>query len=254
MTTTTTLVSEEQRRQYREEGWCLLERAIPEDLLELLRGSAQAAVDELDAELDRLGTDVRGITRRGERYFATHPSFAHPELYRFILSDLMAEVTQALLGPDVFVFFEQYVIKGADGGCSFSWHQDSAYVGFPHAPYLTCWCALDDMSEANGTARILPTSRGGARGLVEHRKDPDTNDLIGYDGDDPGDPVICPAGSIACFSSHTLHCSGANQTPRMRRTYLIQYSGEVIRKPGAVNPFGRCEPFLRGGRRVLRAC
>jgi hypothetical protein len=45
--------------------------------------------------------------------------------------------------------------------------------------------------------------------------DEDTNDLVGYSVDDPGDPVIMPAGSMACFSS-TLHRSGANTTDRVR--------------------------------------
>jgi hypothetical protein len=35
----------------------------------------------------------------------------------------------------------------------------------------------------------------------EHVRDKQSNDLVGYFGDDPGDPVIVPAGSIACFSS-----------------------------------------------------
>ncbi len=47
-------------------------------------------------------------------------------------------------------------------------------------------------------------------------------------GDDPGDPVIAPAGSIACFASTVLHRSGANTTDRFRRVYLAQYSAEPI--------------------------
>ena len=34
-------ITEAQRQQYREEGWFVLERAIPADLLELLRGQCQ---------------------------------------------------------------------------------------------------------------------------------------------------------------------------------------------------------------------
>ena len=41
--------------------------------------------------------------------------------------------------------------------------------------------------------------------------------MVGYFGDDPGDPVIVPAGSIACFSSTLFSRSGINATDRMRR-------------------------------------
>src|SRR5947208_2777756 len=64
------------------------------------------------------------------------------------------------------------------------------------------------MSEENGTISVLPFSRAGTREVIDHVKDPVLNDLVGYFGDDPGDPVIVPSGSIALFSSALLHRSG----------------------------------------------
>ena len=43
-------------------------------------------------------------------------------------------------------------------------------------------------TEENGTIYLLPASRFGNRELVEHVRDPVTNDRTGYFGDDPGDP------------------------------------------------------------------
>ena len=235
--------------QYREEGWCLLENAIPAEHLALLRGCCQRAIDDSNAEMDRLGTDVNGIDRRNSRYFSTQPSLKQPELMRFVRSPLMGAVCRALLGPEAFIFYEQYVVKAAEGGLHFGWHQDSGYVGDGHEPYLTCWCALDDMSEANGTISVLPFSRAGGCKLLPHTPDPETNDMIGYHGDDPGIPVICPAGSIALFSSFTLHRSGANRTDRWRRSYLVHYSQEIIRRYDG-QPWGRTEPVLVGGELV----
>jgi hypothetical protein len=51
-----------------------------------------------------------------------------------------------------------------------------------------------------------PTGAG-TRNVVEHVRDEETNNLVGYFGDDPGDPVIVPAGSIACFSTTVFHRS-----------------------------------------------
>ena len=61
-----------------------------------------------------------------------------------------------------------------------------------------------------------------------------------------GDPVLCPAGSVACFTSVTFHRSGWNRTPRLRRTYLIQYAGEDIRRRDG-SPWGRTERLIQGG-------
>ncbi|MGH2543708.1 MAG: phytanoyl-CoA dioxygenase family protein, partial [Ardenticatenaceae bacterium] len=154
----------------------------------------------------------------------------------FLFSDLMAEIVRATLGDTSYLFVEQYVVKAAEVGMTFSWHQDSGFVPSEHKPYVSCWCALDDMTEENGTIYVLPYDRAGTRGFIKHRRDEQTNDMIGYEGCDPGIPVIVPAGSIAVFSSTLLHRSGANTTPRMRRVYLAQYSSEPIMNESGTGP------------------
>ena len=52
--------------------------------------------------------------------------------------------------------------------------------------------------------------------------------MIGYTGEDPGDPVVAPAGSIACFSSTVFHRSGPNETDSVRRVYVAQYSSQPV--------------------------
>ena len=151
------------------------------------------------------------------------------------------------LGPDAFLFYEQYVIKSAEKGMAFSWHQDSGYVGYPHRPYLTCWCTLDDVSIENGTVSVLPYDRAGTRDMVPHTKDPVTNDMVGYFGDDKGVPVIAPAGSIAVFSSTVFHASGANTTDKMRRVFLAQYSAEVLPSADGTEALHYAEQFLKNG-------
>ena len=237
---------------YHEHGAVILPTAINAEQLALLRGSCKAAMDETDAKMDAEGTDVLGLNRRNNRYFSGQPSLTQPQLFDFIFSPLMEGICRDLLGDTVHVFWEQYVVKGPEGGMHFSWHQDSGYVSADtaHKPYLTCWVALDDMFEENGTIYVLPTSRLGIRSRVEHIWDKATGDQVGYFGNDPGDAVICPDGSIALFSSVTFHRSGWNRTPRLRRSYLIQYSHEPIVRPGTGVPYGRSEPFIVGGQRI----
>ena len=46
----------------------------------------------------------------------------------------MATLAQALLGPAVYLFNEQVVVKAPQLGDSFAWHQDSGYIRFAHRP------------------------------------------------------------------------------------------------------------------------
>jgi len=245
-------ITEAQKKQYQDEGFFLLERVIPAEHLQLLRDECQRFIDEMNAEMDRQGTDVLGISHRNKRYFVAWASKRSTQLRAFVFSDLMADICRATVGDEAYLYWEQYVVKAAEQGMKFSWHQDSAFgQTAPHQPYVSCWCALDDMSDANGTTYLLPYSRAGTRALVPHVKEEGTNDLVGYQGDDPGDIVIVPAGSIAVFSSVALHRSGVNTTDHMRRVFLAQYSGEVITTPEGSGPAAGDEHFLHHGQRVV---
>lgn len=241
---TNSVITEAHRRQYEEEGYFLLERVIPDEHLALLREECQRYIDAADAEMDRLGVTSNGLNHKGSRYFiAAYKQDKNPRLAEFLFSPLMRDLCLATLGPTAYLFVEQYVVKAAEQGLKFSWHQDSGYVGHAHRPYLTCWCTLDDVNEENGTVYLLPYSRVGTREMVPHIKDPETNDKVGYFGDDPGIPLIVPAGSIACFSSTVFHRSGFNTTDRMRRIFLAQYSAEPILKADGSGPWNLAEPF-----------
>ena len=245
-----TIVTDEQKQQYKDEGYFILERVIPEEHLDILRGECQRFIDLENRRMDEAKTDVCGINHRNKRYFVNNVCKQSERIPQFVFSDLMADICRATLGADAYLFWDQYVVKGAEQGMKFGWHQDSGYVGHPHRQYLTCWCALDDVSVENGTAYILPFSRAGTRDIVPHVKEEGSNDLIGYHGADPGIPVIAPAGSIAVFSSVTFHRSGANLSNRMRRVYLAQYSGNIIMDKEGRKPWGQTTDFVRDGKRV----
>ena len=92
-----------------------------------------------------------------------------------------------------------------------------------HEPYLTCWIALDDVTEENGAVSLLPYSRSGIKSYIKHIPDPVVNDQVCYFGSDPGIQMTAPAGSIVVFSSVVIHRSGPNLTEGLRRVYLAQY-------------------------------
>jgi ectoine hydroxylase-related dioxygenase (phytanoyl-CoA dioxygenase family) len=242
-------ITSEHVRRFRDEGFFILEKVVPPSDLETLRGECQRLIEERDREMDRLGVERLDLDHRGRRYFV-HAYGKSPAVRRFLLSNLMAQIAKATIGDNVFLFNEQYVVKAAERGMKFGWHQDSGFIGYVHPAYVTCWIALDDVTEANGTVYLLPYSRAGTRDVVEHVRDQETNDLIGYFGDDPGEPVIAPAGSMACFSSTLFHRSGPNTTDRIRRIYLAQYSTEPILNEDRSGLRHLSEPLLVDGEPV----
>jgi ectoine hydroxylase-related dioxygenase (phytanoyl-CoA dioxygenase family) len=242
-------ITSEHARRFREEGFFVLERVVPQSDLEVLRDECQRCIDDRDREMDHLGVDKLDLDHRGRRYFV-HAYEKSPAVRRFLFSELMAQIAGAALGGTVYLFNEQYVVKAAEQGMKFGWHQDSGFIGYPHRPYLTCWITLDDVSEANGTVDLLPYARAGTRDVVEHAHDEETNDMVGYFGDDPGDPVTAPAGSIACFSSTLFHRSGPNTTDRMRRVYVAQYAPEPILNEERSAPRHLADPVIIDGERV----
>ena len=242
-------------QRFARDGFAVLESVIDEATLAVLREECAVFVERTDRWLAARGTDVFGITHRGKRYFISNRYRESERMRRFVYGDLMRVITTAFLGPTVYLFNEQWVVKGAEQGMKFAWHQDSGYVNFrdpgnSHAPYLTCWCALDDMSRANGTISVLPHDRAGTRDTVlPHRHEPGTNDLVGYEGDDPGELLEMPAGSVAVFSSTSLHRSSANTTRRLRRAYLTQYCRVPIYSASG-DLWAQAVPFVADGRLV----
>jgi ectoine hydroxylase-related dioxygenase (phytanoyl-CoA dioxygenase family) len=238
-------------RRFRDEGYFVVERAVPAHDLEILRGECQRFVDERDREMTRLGVDALDLCHRGRRYFV-HAFGKSTAVERFLFSDLMAHTARAALGNTVYLCNEQYVVKGAERGMAFGWHQDSGYIPYPHVPYLTCWIPLDDATEDNGTIYLLPYSRAGTRDVVEHCRDEKSNDLVGYFGHDPGEPVVVPAGSIVSFSSILFHRAGPNTTNHPRRAYVAQYSAEPLLTKDRSRPRHLAQPLLIAGQRIIR--
>lgn len=237
---------------FQAEGFMVLESVIDEDSLRMLREECAYFVGYMDAFLDERGLTTLGITHRGKRYFIGMQYRASRRLAEFLYGSLMRSICTSVLGNTSYLFNEQWVVKGAEQGMKFAWHQDSGYVKFSdpqtqHRPYVSCWCALDDMSAENGTISVMPHSALGTENrILDHFREDGTNDLVGYDGDNPGVEIQMPAGSVAVFSSTSLHRSSANTTQNPRRVYLAQYSAEPI-KSSTGQLWGQAVPFVRDG-------
>ena len=75
--------------------------------------------------------------------------------------------------------------------------------------------------------------------------------MIGYSGDDPGEPLGMPASSIAAFSSTLLHRTRPNTTDQHRRVYIAQYTAEPLLNQDHSRPRHLAEPLLIAGQRPM---
>ena len=251
-------VTQQHKEEFNDRGFTVFKDVLDARTLSMLREECAYFLGYMDASMDARGKESFGITHRGKRYFISNLYRQSRRLPGFLYGSLMETLTRGLPGDTVYLFNEQWVVKGPEQGMKFAWHQDSGYVNFrdpgnPHVPYLTCWIALDDMSEANGTIYVLPHDVVGTRSnVLDHFVEEGTNDLVGYTGDEPGQRIEVSAGSIAAFSSTSLHRSTANTTPNSRRAYLAQYSRErVAGSSGEL--WGMAVPFVQDGANVYDA-
>ena len=245
-------VSQQDIDAYQSEGYAILPQVLNKADLEMLRLECAYFVGFTDSWMIEKGISVFGITHLGKRYFISSRYRFSETLHTFLFGELMRKITTAFLGPDVYLFNEQWVVKGAKEGMQFAWHQDSGYVKFrdpttQHNPYLTCWIALDDMSEENGTISVMPHSTLDTQArIIDHQVQEGSNDLVGYDGEETGVQIDVPAGSIAVFSSTNLHRSNANYTANPRRAYLAQYTAAPIyTQEGKL--WAQAVPFVKDG-------
>ena len=242
-------ITKEQVDQFEKDGFVILRNVISQEMIEKIQGECEWFIKEKDAEMDAKGVEVDEINHKGKRYFIAMRNKDSQPMQELLYGPEMEDITRNILGDNVYLFLEQYVVKAADKGMKFSWHQDSGYVTQKHEPYLSCWMPLDDVNEENGTVYLLSYDEAGTRTRIDHVLEKGTNDQIGYFGENPGVPAILNKGDIALFSSVCFHRSGSNNTNKSRRVLLMQYSKEPILKEDG-QPLYLAEPFVVNGKRT----
>jgi hypothetical protein len=102
----------------------------------------------------------------------------------------------------------------------------------------------------NGTIYLLPYSRANTREVVERVHDEETNDNVGYLGDDSGDPVSVTRSASPASRAPAFAAAGANTTDPMRRFYVAEYVAEPILDEERSAPRHLADPLLIDGQRV----
>lgn len=213
------MINQEQHRQLREDGFCIVENVLVGD--ELTR--AQAALDEAVERMrrqdkstydDRLDPNASSI--RVYNLPEHDPVFMH-----LLHQPVALDAVQAVLGPNILVsnFTANIALPGAG---SMNIHSDQALV-IP-APWNQPWAmnvvwCLDDIYADNGATRYLPGSH--------HFR---TFEDVPADAATRMRAFEASAGSFIAMEGRLWHTSGANITKdKQRRQMFAYYSMDFIR-------------------------
>ncbi|WP_339293970.1 phytanoyl-CoA dioxygenase family protein [Paenibacillus sp. FSL W7-1279] len=165
---------------------------------------------------------------------------------RGMLHPRILDVTEALIGPDVYALQSMLFLnppgKGGQG-----WHQDSCYIKTHPDTLIGAWIALEEVDEENGCLWVVPGSNhepvyppdgigGGNVHAVDAFEDLNSVQNVSHTDDNVNTlskvvagypspiPVILSPGDVLFFHSHLFHRSFPNRTSdRYRRSYVCHY-------------------------------
>lgn len=214
---------------YRDQGYLLLERVIPESQLKVLRATiadfieASRAVTTSNAifDLDRSHSAAEPRVRR-----LKNPHL-HAAIFRDLLaSDLILDPVAKLLGGSVRFDHSKLNFKHPGANAQIQWHQDWAFYPHTNDDLLAVGVYIDDCKPESGPLRVIPGSHKGP--IYDHHR----NGLFvgGVPDEALGDmperavELDGPAGSLTLHHVRMLHGSGNSRIDTTRPLLLFSYA------------------------------
>jgi ectoine hydroxylase-related dioxygenase (phytanoyl-CoA dioxygenase family) len=224
-------LTDEQRRFYFDNGYLLVESAVPENWLNRLRDATNEMIDRSreitisdsiwDLEKSHSPEDPR--LRR-----LTSPNDHHDVYWEYASSSLITDIVADLVGPDVKFHHSKLNFKWAHGGEEVKWHQDIQF--WPHTNYspLTVGLYLYECNHEQGPLVVLPKSH--KKPLYDQYND--SGQWTGcLSAEDAGKlnssravELSGPAGSLTIHNCRMLHSSMPNRSSIGRPLLLNAYS------------------------------
>ena len=228
-------LSENQVARYRDQGFLLLPKGLPEAEVTLLR--------EETAHLESQTSEADVMEGNGQAVRALHGCHLHnPTMARLVVLPELLEPAIQLLQSDVYVYQFKINLKKSRVGEAWPWHQDYTHWyeedGLPSPRVLSIAIFLDEVTKENGPMKLIPgthkerlsnTETIEASGWQsEHRADIRHSlpqEVIDAEARSRG--VVTPLGqpgAALIFDSLVLHGSESNRSTQDRRMLVITYN------------------------------
>ena len=166
------VLTDAQKSSYAKTGHLVLERHLPETILQDIR-----------AEIARFEEEARGMTASNDRLDLedSHTPEA-PRLRRIKLPHTISDVfrdlmysdhilgpARDLIGPNLRLHTTKLNMKSAGYGAAVEWHQDYAFYPHTNDDILAIGVIIDDMASENGPLMVYPGSHKGP--VYDHHVD-----------------------------------------------------------------------------------
>lgn len=234
---------------YEEEGYLLLERAVPESIIQNIRN-----------EIERFKEEARTMDESNERLdLEDSHSRSDPRVRRIKLPHTLSTVMKDLLysdhilgpardliGPDLRLHTTKLNMKSANYGAAIEWHQDFAFYPHTNDDALAIGVVIDDIDSENGPLMVFPGSH--KHPIQNHHSDGvfvGAMDLktCGYDMKDAVE-LKGPAGSISIHHARTVHGSALNTSSSDRRLLFYEMMAvDAFPVMGAMTSFNTIEEY-----------
>src|ERR1700688_1465074 len=227
------VVTSGQRRSWEEDGWCVLERAVPDADL----AAAQNALGRLFPSAEEMASPRSSAElERWRTWHAPWPEFPFRSrsLNRLVVSDVMIDLARELLGTDDVRMY--LAIVSAKYAGQPSEYNQLLHTDFPNHTLtvprrepgyhqMETFVYLNEVGPHNGATRFVSRTRTCHIPVGEHTLNfEDYGDLY----DDPAD-ASAPAGSIIVYRPDVYHRSVDFTDPAQARFMLhVSYRPAVM--------------------------
>jgi ectoine hydroxylase-related dioxygenase (phytanoyl-CoA dioxygenase family) len=158
------VLSEDESAFYDTQGYLVLERRIPDDIIAAIR-----------SEIARFEEEARGIAESNDRLdLEDSHTPDDPRVRRIKLPHTTSEIVKSLMysdhvlapvrdliGPDLRIHTTKLNMKAAGFGAAIDWHQDFAFYPHTNDDVLAVGVIIDDMGHENGPLMVFPGSHKG---------------------------------------------------------------------------------------------
>jgi ectoine hydroxylase len=219
-------MTENQRRQFADDGYFIAEGLFDAEEIDLLGKIARADHRHGQEAASRKDAQGGAIRLRVENEL-------RDDIYGAVVrSRRIVDAMEQLFGGEVYHYHHKMILKEPFTGGAWEWHQDYGYwyhngCLYPHL--ASCMIAVDRATIENGCLQVLKGSHH--LGRIEHGK---TGDQTGADLErvdaarERLETVHCTLepGSAIFFHCNLLHSSAQNKSPNPRWAFIACYNAK----------------------------
>jgi phytanoyl-CoA hydroxylase len=254
------MLNENQIRQYREQGFLVLEKALPEQEIDQLKAAALEIVDQFDIDQHRTVFQTNDRDSGRDDYFFDSAENVHcfleedaldkdgnlvkpprlainkighamhdlnPAFNSFCQLPILGKIFRDIGYRDPLLWQTMYIFKQPHIGGEVRWHQDASYLISDPIGVTAMWIAIEDAHRDNGCLWVQP---GGHRSPLREIYQVDSESRTGVLSQLDSKPwpvseeavaVEVPKGSIVLFDDHMPHYSSQNRSEHSRHAFTL---------------------------------